>query len=68
MILGVLDLDDDERLWVPQSRDVYFRPLLLSASLGSSSTFSRSAAPECSPGTGTLGQPTPPLSGAVGIT
>jgi 2,4'-dihydroxyacetophenone dioxygenase len=34
VILGVLDLDDDERLWVPQSRDVYFRPLLLSASQG----------------------------------
>jgi 2,4'-dihydroxyacetophenone dioxygenase len=34
IIPGVLDLDDDERLWVPQSRDVFFRPLLLSASQG----------------------------------
>ena len=31
---GALDLDCDERLWVPQSKDVEFRPLLLSASQG----------------------------------
>jgi 2,4'-dihydroxyacetophenone dioxygenase len=32
--LGALDLDCDERLWVPQSNDVDFRPLLLCASQG----------------------------------
>ncbi|OZC73620.1 cupin [Rhodococcus sp. 06-462-5] len=32
--LGALDLDCDERLWVPQSPDVTFRPLLLSVSQG----------------------------------
>lgn len=33
--LGVLDIDGvDERLWVPQSEDVDFRPLLLSPSQG----------------------------------
>lgn len=31
---GALDLDCDERLWVPQSPDVTFRPLLLSVSQG----------------------------------
>jgi quercetin dioxygenase-like cupin family protein len=31
---GALDLDDDERLWVPQSEDVSFKPLLLSVSQG----------------------------------
>lgn len=31
---GALDLDGDERLWVPQSADVSFKPLLLSASQG----------------------------------
>ena len=36
--LGALDLDCDERLWVPQSKDVNFRPLLLSASRAASST------------------------------
>jgi 2,4'-dihydroxyacetophenone dioxygenase len=30
----VLDLDCDERLWVPQAEDVSFRPLLLSVSQG----------------------------------
>lgn len=30
----VLDLDCDERLWVPQAQDVSFRPLLLSVSQG----------------------------------
>jgi 2,4'-dihydroxyacetophenone dioxygenase len=34
IIPGVLDLDDDENLWVPQSQDVFFRPLLLSVSQG----------------------------------
>ncbi len=35
VVLGALDLDGgDERLWVPQSADVSFRPLLLSASQG----------------------------------
>jgi 2,4'-dihydroxyacetophenone dioxygenase len=34
IIPGVLNLDDDENLWVPQSQDVFFRPLLLSASQG----------------------------------
>lgn len=34
VIPGVLDLDCDERLWVPQSEDVWFRPLLLSVSQG----------------------------------
>lgn len=29
-----LDLDDDERLWVPQSADVSFKPLALSVSHG----------------------------------
>lgn len=31
---GVLDLDGDERDWVPQSADVAFKPLLLSVSQG----------------------------------
>jgi 2,4'-dihydroxyacetophenone dioxygenase len=35
VVLGALDIDgSDERLWVPQSRDVTFRPLLLSVSQG----------------------------------
>lgn len=34
IIPGVLDLDPDERLWVPQAADVSFRPLLLSVSRG----------------------------------
>lgn len=34
VIVGGLDLACDERLWVPQSEDVEFRPLLLSASQG----------------------------------
>jgi 2,4'-dihydroxyacetophenone dioxygenase len=31
---GALDLDADDRLWVPQAPDVKFRPLLLSVSQG----------------------------------
>lgn len=31
---GALDLDADERLWVPQAPDVSFRPLLLAVSQG----------------------------------
>lgn len=31
---GALDLDGDERFWVPQSADVSFKPLLLSVSQG----------------------------------
>ena len=34
VIPGVLRFDDDERLWVPQAKDVSFRPLLLSVSQG----------------------------------
>ncbi|MDP1878270.1 MAG: 2,4'-dihydroxyacetophenone dioxygenase family protein [Actinomycetota bacterium] len=34
VILGALDLDGDESLWVPQAPDVWFRPLLLSVSNG----------------------------------
>jgi 2,4'-dihydroxyacetophenone dioxygenase len=35
VLLGALDIDGgDERLWVPQSPDVTFRPLLLSVSQG----------------------------------
>lgn len=35
VVPNVLDLDNiDERLWVPQSKDVWFRPLLLSVSHG----------------------------------
>ena len=34
VVPGVLDLDSDERLWVPQAKDVSFRPLLLSVSQG----------------------------------
>ena len=34
IVPGALDLDADERLWVPQSKDVSFRPLILSASQG----------------------------------
>jgi len=34
VLAGVLDADCDERLWVPQSEDVFFRPLLLSVSQG----------------------------------
>ena len=68
VIPGVLALDDDERLWVPQSREVYFRP---ATPLGQSGLLRRhSQGPPlrgCSPGTGTRGQSTPPLSGAVGI-
>lgn len=32
--IGALDLDGDERFWVPQSADVSFKPLLLSVSQG----------------------------------
>lgn len=31
---GALDLDGDERLWVPQAEGVHFRPLLFSVSQG----------------------------------
>ena len=31
---GALDLDGDERDWVPQSADVSFKPLVLSVSQG----------------------------------
>ena len=34
VVPGVLRLDPDERLWVPQAEDVSFRPLLLSVSQG----------------------------------
>jgi 2,4'-dihydroxyacetophenone dioxygenase len=34
VVPAALDLDCDERFWVPQSRDVWFRPLLLSVSQG----------------------------------
>ena len=34
VVPGVLDLDSDERLWIPQAEDVSFRPLLLSVSQG----------------------------------
>lgn len=34
VVANVLDLDCDERLWVPQSDNVWFRPLLLSTSQG----------------------------------
>lgn len=35
VVPGILDLDNcDERLWVPQAPDVWFRPLLLSVSGG----------------------------------
>ncbi|KAL7419007.1 hypothetical protein Q5752_006692 [Cryptotrichosporon argae] len=35
VVAGVLDLDNaDERLWVPQAPDVWFRPLLFSVSHG----------------------------------
>lgn len=34
VIPEVLHPDSDERLWVPQARDVSFRPLLLSVSQG----------------------------------
>ncbi|HET7479254.1 MAG TPA: 2,4'-dihydroxyacetophenone dioxygenase family protein [Rubrobacteraceae bacterium] len=34
VVPGILDLDSDERLWVPQATDVSFRPLLLSVSEG----------------------------------
>ena len=34
VVPGVLQLDCDERLWVPQSEDISFRPLLFSVSQG----------------------------------
>lgn len=34
VVPAALDLDGDEQLWVPQSPDVAFRPLLLSVSQG----------------------------------
>ena len=34
VIPGALSLDDDERIWVPQSEGVWFRPLMFSASQG----------------------------------
>lgn len=34
VVTNALNLDCDERLWVPQSDNVWFRPLLLSASQG----------------------------------
>ncbi len=34
VVPGALSLDDDERFWVPQSKDVTFKPLVLSVSQG----------------------------------
>jgi len=34
VVLGALDLDADEHLWVPQAERVYFKPLLLSVTEG----------------------------------
>jgi 2,4'-dihydroxyacetophenone dioxygenase len=34
VIPGILDLEFDPKLWVPQAKDVWFRPLLLSVSQG----------------------------------
>lgn len=34
VIPGVLNLEDDEQMWVPQAPDVSFRPLLFSVSQG----------------------------------
>jgi 2,4'-dihydroxyacetophenone dioxygenase len=34
VVLGALDLDADEHLWVPQAERVFFKPLLLSVSDG----------------------------------
>ncbi|KAF4980337.1 hypothetical protein FDECE_17904 [Fusarium decemcellulare] len=34
VVPGIFDLECDERLWVPQAPDVWFRPLLLSVSQG----------------------------------
>ncbi len=34
LIPSVLDLDGDERLWVPQSENFFFRPLILNVSQG----------------------------------
>ena len=34
VVPGALDLDDDEKFWVPQSKDVSFKPLVLSVSQG----------------------------------
>ncbi|MDF2444241.1 MAG: 2,4-dihydroxyacetophenone dioxygenase [Subtercola sp.] len=34
VVPGALDLNDDERFWVPQSADVSFKPLVLSVSQG----------------------------------
>ncbi|WP_443476609.1 2,4'-dihydroxyacetophenone dioxygenase family protein [Microbacterium sp. F2] len=34
VVEGALRIDDDDRFWVPQSRDVRFKPLVLSVSQG----------------------------------
>ena len=34
VVLNALDIECDERLWVPQAKDVWFRPLLFSTSQG----------------------------------
>jgi 2,4'-dihydroxyacetophenone dioxygenase len=34
VVPGALHLDDDEKFWIPQSRDVTFKPLVLSVSQG----------------------------------
>jgi hypothetical protein len=34
VVTGVLDLECDERLWVPQAKDVWFRPLCFNVSQG----------------------------------
>lgn len=34
LIPNVLSLDFDERLWVPQATDIWFRPLVFSVSQG----------------------------------
>ncbi|KAJ5511065.1 hypothetical protein N7453_003168 [Penicillium expansum] len=34
VVTGVLDLECDERLWVPQAKDVWFRPLCFNVSHG----------------------------------
>jgi hypothetical protein len=49
-VAAALDLDADERAWVPQSLNIAFRPLILNVSQGYDIISCAFALPECSRG------------------
>ena len=69
VIGGILDVDNtDERLWVPQSKDVTFRPLLLSVSQGYFVNLLRVRRAACCLGTAMRVRCTRSPCGVAGIT